>query len=830
MTHSIATPDPFDPVDSILAQFHQSWDGTDGSLVECWRQHQSAHTITLLSLLIKLDMQLNFKQGHRPCARHYFDLFPELVADDDRALSLVYEEFCLLEENDAQPSVSEFCERYQPWRDSLVSQLGYHRNLSQIAGLARKRVKYPVVGDRFATYQLRSVLGKGGAAQVYLARDDLGGREVVLKVSSSIGLEPNILASVKHRNIIPILTVAESPELELSGICMPYLPGQTLEFILEAISKDQLPRKAAALWEFLHLSDLDPELLDPGWKGFPKTGTYTEGVAWLGVAICNALAHIHGREIYHRDIKPANILLAYQEGPLLFDFNLARAPNTPEYAQAALNGGTLPYMAPEHLRAFLDPSVWDQVGAAADIYAFGLVLRELVTGFKPELPDPTLPLTRAIQHLLDRRHDLAQSTRRLRPDLPASLDAIISKALAFAPADRYKSAHDLGKDLRRFLSRQTLVVADSHCRAETCVNWIYRHRKSLGLVACMVVAGGTLLLSTSTQTKPLPPQAVVSNRRFDPQTSADFQTAKKLLHSKSIPNQEEARVIFDRLRRQYPRSAWPTYYLGFSEEKLGAKENALKLLQAALVLDDADRVIAEQLQERSPSITGLVVIGGYYRSHHDLDQACKTLEKVNTLTKGRHEGAYALLAVVQLQLNRTRDGIASYTKAIRIASERKDPKHDLLQQLPPILTPLLIDELWKALAPPPGQIDTKFATELVDNLDNQLHRVETLWASQIQANPQSQMASLLELYRGASAMDRGYLEFAQQRQEQVLQLFQNAYGHFATAKKMILSIRVPMPDQQLAEIKALRLQINEYQTELDRRVLSCGMVNSLPSF
>ncbi len=99
-----------------------------------------------------------------------------------------------------------------------------------------------------------------------------------------------------------------------------------------------------------------------GWNGFPTRGTYSQGAAWIAMVLARALHYAHGRQIHHRDVKPANILLTINHGPQLLDFNLAESPHSADHAQAALRGGTLPYMAPEQIRAFLNPELWSNVG------------------------------------------------------------------------------------------------------------------------------------------------------------------------------------------------------------------------------------------------------------------------------------------------------------------------------------------------------------------------------------------------------------------------------------------------------------------------------------
>src|SRR5262249_7412683 len=174
-----------------------------------------------------------------------------------------------------------------------------------------------------------------------------------------------------------------------------------------------------------------------GWEGFPVRGTYSQGVAWLIKVTAEALHYAHGRQTFHRDVKPGNILLTLQHGPQLLDFNLAESPHSASQAQAAMQGGTLPYMAPEQIEAFLNPDLWGKVGARADIYSLGLVLRELLTGQAPDLPAETLSPDRAMRVLLDRRPLLDVSVRRANPAIPHALEAIVAKCLAVSLADPY---------------------------------------------------------------------------------------------------------------------------------------------------------------------------------------------------------------------------------------------------------------------------------------------------------------------------------------------------------------------------------------------------------
>src|SRR5205823_4364638 len=160
-----------------------------------------------------------------------------------------------------------------------------------------------------------------------------------------------------------------------------------------------------------------------------------------------------------------------RKGPQLLDFNLASDPHSATRAEEAWNGGTLPYMAPEQLQAFLDPAGWERVGPTADIYSLGLVLRELLTGETPELPNPKIPLTRAIRELLDHRIEPPQApSGSVVLAIPKALEAIVARCLAPRPEGRYADATDLAADLERFLEKQPLRHAVNPSRRELVSN------------------------------------------------------------------------------------------------------------------------------------------------------------------------------------------------------------------------------------------------------------------------------------------------------------------------------------------------------------------------
>ena len=451
-------------------------------------------TIDGLVARLKADMHARFARGDRPSAAEYFQAYPELAANKEKVLSLAYEEFCLLEENHQRPDTLEFCERYQAWTNSLEEQLLVHKGISQAVNAPSFiKPRYPEPGENFGGFLIISELGQGGAARVYLARDEeLGLREVVLKVSADRGNEASIQGRLDHPHIIPVLSVTRPPESALRGLCMPFRPGLPLDQVIARLFEgEKQPTSAIEIWRALAPRGGDhPEAPSgPGWKDFPVRGTYFDGVAWIIERIADALHYAHRRGIFHRDVKPANIFLTMSEGPQLLDFNLAHAPHAPEQAVAAQRGGTLPYMAPEQLRAFRSAECWDDVTGVSDVYSLAVVARELLEGKPPVEQETQKPLAQTIQNLLDTRSSANPwpSLRRSNPSIPHALTAIIDLCVEADPNRRYPDADALAKDLHRFRRRRPLLLALNPSRSERATNWTVRNRWPLAISGSMVL-------------------------------------------------------------------------------------------------------------------------------------------------------------------------------------------------------------------------------------------------------------------------------------------------------------------------------------------------------
>ncbi len=262
---------------------------------------------------------------------------------------------------------------------------------------------------RLGSYELIRRLGEGGMAQVYLARDVRLGREVAVKVldqrlAERPGFrerflrEARVAAALDHPNIVPLYDFGDSDQLLY--LVMPFVSGGSLQ-------------------DMLHRAP------------FPAGE-----VATYGSQMADALDYAHQRNVIHRDVKPANMLLHADGRVLLSDFGLAKIVN-PSSRPAAPRGhpdaGTPEYMAPEQIEGRSDER--------SDVYALGVVLYLLLTGH--------LPFTGSSSSLVMEGHlyRLPQQPRMLNSAITPAMQAVVLRALAKHPDDRFQHASELGAAL-----------------------------------------------------------------------------------------------------------------------------------------------------------------------------------------------------------------------------------------------------------------------------------------------------------------------------------------------------------------------------------------------
>ena len=271
------------------------------------------------------------------------------------------------------------------------------------------------VGSTLAGFRLERLLGRGAMGAVYLAEDVHLHRKAAVKVLAPqladddrfrrrFLLESQLAASLEHPHIVPIYAAGE--EGEHIFLAMKYVEGYDLRELIEA----------------------------------SETVDQERALTLLG-QVADALDSAHGLGLVHRDVKPANILIGAGEAEqaYLCDFGLARHAST----VASLTGnafvGTIAYIAPEQIES-------GAVDARADVYSLGCVLYECLTGAAPFEREGDLQVVFA--HL----KEPPPLVTSLRPDLPETVDAVLAKALAKAPDERYSTCAELIADAGEALS------------------------------------------------------------------------------------------------------------------------------------------------------------------------------------------------------------------------------------------------------------------------------------------------------------------------------------------------------------------------------------------
>jgi serine/threonine protein kinase len=305
----------------------------------------------------------------------------------------------------------------------------------------------PRPGQHVGDFELLRVLGRGSFATVFLARQVSLDRQVALKVTADSGSEARTLARLEHDHIVQVFS--EGVESGLRLLCMQYVAGTTLERVLDALKGRPRPEWGGrAILVVIDRLSTGPAALHPAaLRGREELAAddHVGAVCRLGARLAEALDYAHGQGVLHRDVKPANILLSQYGRPLLADFNLASAGPS-----AGRLGGTLAYMAPEHLDAFnpegdTPPAAVDR---RSDTYALGVVLFELLTG---ELPFPAppsgAPVCEALRGMAAARRAGVPPPRQFNPDVPPPLDRVIRRCLEPLPGRRYQTAEELSRAL-----------------------------------------------------------------------------------------------------------------------------------------------------------------------------------------------------------------------------------------------------------------------------------------------------------------------------------------------------------------------------------------------
>jgi beta-lactam-binding protein with PASTA domain len=272
-------------------------------------------------------------------------------------------------------------------------------------------------------YELHRRLGRGGMAEVYLARDQMLDRPVAVKVLfPALATDPGFVerfrreaqraAGLNHPNIVSVYDWGEANGTYF--IVMEYVEGQSLAEILQVEGR-------------LH----------------------PDRAAEIGADIGSALGFAHRNGgVIHRDVKPGNVMITRDGAVKVADFGIARAMSDSSDQNLTKTGsvmGTATYFSPEQARG-------QSVDPRSDIYSLGCVMYEMVTGRPPFAGENAVAI--AYKHV----QEAALPPRQIDPALPDTLEAIILKCLAKNPANRYPSAQDMRADLQRYLQGARIMA------------------------------------------------------------------------------------------------------------------------------------------------------------------------------------------------------------------------------------------------------------------------------------------------------------------------------------------------------------------------------------
>src|SRR5580693_6528864 len=282
-----------------------------------------------------------------------------------------------------------------------------------------------LLGDR---YELDGVVGRGGMAEVYRARDLRLDRVVAIKTlrtdlardqtfQARFRREAQSAASLNNPSIVAVYDTGEDEDVA-TGIPVPYI---VMEFVDGRTVRDLLQS------DHRLLPERSLEIID---------------------GVLGALDYSHQSGIVHRDIKPGNVMVTRNGDIKVMDFGIARAmsDNQATMTQTAQVIGTAQYLSPEQARG-------ERVDARSDLYSTGCLMYELLTGRPPFTGDS--PVAIAYQHV--RENPIPPS--RLDPSLPPWADSIVLKAMAKSPNDRYQSAAEMQADIQRAASGMQVAAA-----------------------------------------------------------------------------------------------------------------------------------------------------------------------------------------------------------------------------------------------------------------------------------------------------------------------------------------------------------------------------------
>jgi formylglycine-generating enzyme required for sulfatase activity/tRNA A-37 threonylcarbamoyl transferase component Bud32 len=363
---------------------------------------------------------------------------------------------------------------------------------SLIAGLRAPPTRPPTDSPELPGYEIVAPIGRGGMGVVYEARQTSLNRSVALKrlpagrASARARAEAEALGRLRHPNIVQIHEVAE--HAGALYLVLELIPGGSLAGRLRG--RPQPPAAAAELVR----------------------------------TVARAVHFAHATHIVHRDLKPSNILLDPRDAgptrygvPKVADFGIAKhlTADTSETRDGDILG-TPGYMAPEQASGKLD-----ETGPAADVYALGAILYEMLTGRVP------LQGTTPLETLELLRHEEPVPPRQLQPGVPRDLETICVKCLQKDPGRRYSDAEALAADLDAFLAGRP-ITARPVGAVERAVKLARRHPgRTVAIAATAMVVLGAAVAADTVRSQRAADRVAAEERRLNDLRAADLAAADR---------------------------------------------------------------------------------------------------------------------------------------------------------------------------------------------------------------------------------------------------------------------------------------------------------------
>jgi eukaryotic-like serine/threonine-protein kinase len=510
---------------------------------------------------------------------------------------------------------------------------------------------------------------RGGIGVVFVALDSELHREVALKQiqpkhaddpasRARFLIEAEVTGRLEHPGVVPVYGLGHNDEGQ-PFYAMRFVRGQSLKEAIESFHQPvQAPNRNPAE-RTLALRQLLGRFID----------------------VCDAIAYAHSRGVLHRDLKPANILLGPYGETLVVDWGLAKIvgrddptprptaemtlrPESPSGSSETIAGtaiGTPMFMSPEQAEGHLA-----RVGAASDIYCLGATLYCILTG-KPPIEDDD------VERILARvRRGDFPPPRQVNPSVPPALEAVVKKAMALRPYDRYPGALDLAREVERWLADEPVNAWREPIR-ERARRWISRRRTTVAALAATVLAStlglaAVLLVQT---------RANASLKSANLDLAAANQRASDFNRELVLANTRE------RARFDLSLEAIKTFHSGVTEDLL-LKEKQFEALRTKLLHGATDfyqrleSLLEGQADQRSRAALG--------QAYHDIGELTARIgtqaEALAALKRGlelrlalaaepaadattRLRAAQSLIAVGDLQeaTGASNDALAAYQHA-----------------------------------------------------------------------------------------------------------------------------------------------------------------------